>query len=135
MTDSPWRYGSPTPQYAADSVSTPQTDFLTCSNCGEDIAEGEEAVHLFIGRAGRGVKSGLPMVVDSKLLSDQETTTANLHLWCVSEFAGIVVYDDQYYSHNPPDDDEDGFVCATCDALVQDSDKFCYKCGSELSEA
>lgn len=108
MSNSSWSYGpTPVPVAAPTPVKAP---FLECDNCGEDIEEGDECVQLFIGRAGKGKKSGQPTVVDSMAMEPQHAV-ANLHLWCVAEFAVTVVYEDQNYEDEPQ-------FCAACDAKL-----------------
>lgn len=84
--------------------------FLDCDNCGETIEEGSECVQLFLGRAGRGKKSGLPSVVESQYT---ETSSANLHVWCIAEYAAICIYEDQYF-----DGEEEPRFCSACDAKL-----------------
>lgn len=94
-------YGWPLPQVG------PQLQTLVCDMCGEDIEFEEEAVEIFIGKAGYGPKSRQPMVVDN---SNIDNPQANLHPWCVAKFARQCINDDQL---------DDERYCASCEVRLE----------------
>ena len=113
MADSGWIYSAgqvaPQPQVAEPKPVPGQ--FLDCENCGETIEEGDEAVQLFVGRSGRGKKSGQPTVVESQFV---DSPVANLHVWCVAEYATVCIYEDQSVNYIEADDEETDIFCAGC---------------------
>jgi hypothetical protein len=72
-------------------VAYPEWD-LICDYCGEEIGEGEEAIEILRGIAGRGPKSGRAMVVESSII---DFPIASLHLWCVEPFTVESIYDEE----------------------------------------
>jgi hypothetical protein len=113
MADSAWSYGPPQVAPVAPVAPTP-VPFLDCDNCGETIEEGDECVEIYIGRAGRSRKTGQPTVVESSTIEPQHAT-AKLHLWCVSEYAVVVIYEDQF--------PEEPRFCTACDAQLDGDGK------------
>lgn len=56
---------------------------LDCDHCGEPFKEGEQAVELYWGVAGRGKNSGNSMVVEDKYAG---SNTAVIHPCCILDF-------------------------------------------------
>lgn len=92
---------------------------LICDCCKEPIGEGEECINGLYGVAGKGAKSGRPMVVATKDIPEGEF---NIHLTCIPMFIEDnlpeAADEIRQMSYEPQETEE--LFCANCDAKIED---------------
>jgi hypothetical protein len=55
---------------------------MFCEICDKLIEIGEIAIELYVGKVGRGTKSGRLMLVED----EQYSETVSLHIWCATDY-------------------------------------------------
>lgn len=117
MSDYPY-YWPPPPQPPQSEESTAleemdgldevyQEDNLICDYCGDVIDNEHPAIHLYLGKAGRGPKSGQPMVVEDKYV---EYPSQNVHRLCIVDIAKAIAEEDGQ--------ELEEIFCAGCEAKI-----------------
>jgi hypothetical protein len=102
-----------------------EPQYLKCSYCDEVIEYDEIAISLIIGRVGRGQKSGRPMILDDKELTNP---IPDLHLDCLPSYAMEENLCEGW-------DYDEGEICRGCGSGVRvGGADYCPFCGAELHE-